>query len=137
MLSQQHKKGLLVNQVVDILNHTGEVLLNEQTAIARTYYRRRTGNLISQLSNNPYSVTNKTVSPTLLIKYPKSIRFLDMKRTGRGTIKENYHPIYNKPFYGFVYGYAYGQLRYGLSGSVNEAFVDPLKSTFKANPIWV
>lgn len=137
MISQQQHKGFVLNQVVDILNTTGNLLLSEQAAIARTYYKRQSGTLISQLSNKPFVVKNKTISPTLLISYPKYIRFLDMKRTRDGTPKENYHPIYNKPFYGFVFGYAYGQLRYGLSKAVSNSFISPLKDTFSVQKLWV
>lgn len=137
MISQQQNKGFVLNQVVEILNTTGNLLLTEQAAIARTYYKRHSGTLISQLSQKPFVVNNKNVSPTLLISYPKHIRFLDMKRTRNGTPKQNYYPIYNKPFYGFVYGYAYGQLRYGLSSAVSDSFLSPLKATFSAQQLWV
>ncbi|MBI9062623.1 MAG: hypothetical protein JEZ14_11615 [Marinilabiliaceae bacterium] len=63
---------------------------------------------------------NKTVNPTLAIDYPIHIRFLDMKENGKGFEKENYYPIYNKPLYGFIFSYAYKQLRYGLLANIRE-----------------
>ncbi|MCW3784935.1 hypothetical protein [Plebeiibacterium sediminum] len=137
MLSQEHKKGLLVNRIVSILDTTGENVLKQQLSIARSSYNRRSGSLFSKLSQKSYSVKNKTVNPSLVIDYPKHIRFLDMKLNGKGIPKETYAPIYNKPLYGFIFGYAYKQLRYGLSANISDAFIDPLEKAFEAKTIWV
>ncbi len=136
MLSQDHKKRLLINRIVAILNTTGESVLKEQASIARSSYRRRSGELNRKLSQRPYSIKNKTVNPSLVIDYPKHIRFLDMKLNGKGMPKQNYTPIYNRPLYGFIFGYAYKQLRYGLSANISDAFIDPLEKALEAT-IWV
>ncbi|WP_289054160.1 hypothetical protein [Carboxylicivirga marina] len=132
MLSQIHKKGLLINEVVDTLTVTGESVLKEQQGIARTYYNRRSGALLRGLKSSALRVINRNVNPTLVIDYPKHIRFLDMQLTGKGVPKENHHPIYNKPLYGFIFGYAYKRLRYGLAASMRQSFIpDSYKSRSK------
>ncbi len=136
MISQEHKKGFLIDQVVEILDTTGESVLKEQLGIARTYYTRRSGALNRQLTNKSYSIKNRNVSPSLIIDYPKHIRFLDMKLTGKGHPKKAYHQIYNKPLYGFIFGYAYKQLRYGLTANIKDAFIGPLKQSIESNVIW-
>nr|WP_321409337.1 hypothetical protein [uncultured Carboxylicivirga sp.] len=136
MLSQTHKKGLFINQVTEVLTATGEGVLKEQAAIARTYYNRRTGALIRGLNSNAFQVTNRYVNPSLVINYPIHIRFLDMKLTARGRIKQNWYQIYNKPLYGFIFGYAYRRLRYGLVDAIRDNYTGPLQTALK-DPIWV
>lgn len=119
-----------------MLSTTGESVLKEQQSIARSHYRRRSGKLISRLGSNAWQVQNKTVNPTLVIDYPIHIRFLDMKLNGKGFPKENYYPIYNKPLYGFIFGYAYKQLQYGLTANIRDNFTGPLQTALK-DPLWV
>ncbi len=134
MVSQKYKKGLLIKEVVDTLTTTGSSVLKIQQGIARTHYRRQSAALISGL--NSFHITNKTVNPSLVIDYPIHIRFLDMKLNGKGFPKENYTPIYNKPLYGFIFGYAYRRLRYGLAANIRENFTGPLQTALK-DPLWV
>ena len=136
MLSQKHKKGLYIKEVVDTLTVTGHDVLQEQQAIARSSYKRRSGSLLKGLNPSTFSVINKNVNPTLRIDYPKHIRFLDMKLTGKGFKKAAYHPIYNRPLYGFIFSYAYPRLRYGLAANIRENFIGPLQASL-IEPIWV
>lgn len=125
-----------MKEVVDTLTTTGQSVLKEQQGIARTYLKRRSGKLISGLNSSAFRITNKTVNPSLVIDYPIHIRFLDMKENGKGFPKEHYTPIYNKPLYGFIFGYAYKRLRYGLAANIRENFTGALQTALK-DPLWV
>ncbi|TAJ13063.1 hypothetical protein DMA11_10380 [Marinilabiliaceae bacterium JC017] len=136
MISQAHKKGLFVDQVAEIMTTTGESVLTTQNRIARKDYKRRTGKLTRGLAAKPYRIANRSSNPSLVIDYPIHIRFLDMKYTKRGLPKKNYSPIYNRQLYGFIFGYAYKQLRWGLADTIRDNFTGPLETALN-NPIWL
>ena len=48
------------------------------------------------------------------------IRFMDLKKTAFGKRKKIYHPIYNKPVYGYLFGYAYDRMRFGLTNYLRQ-----------------
>jgi len=133
MLSQDlNSKKFAFSQIASgVLYNTGSKLIRQQTDILKTYYNRQTGATLANLSSQPFSVVASSQRVTLLIKYLSSIRFLDLKKTSKGKNKKVYQPIYNKPLYGFIYGYAYSRLRYGFTQSVTEATIDPLKIVMK------
>lgn len=133
MISQQHKKKInsLADHAAAVFYEAGEGITKEQAAIAKTYYNRRTGALVSNLSGRNFSVMKTAVGAKLLINYLTRIRYLDLKKTSTGKKKKVHHPIYNKPIYGYIYGYVYSQLRYGLNTNVRDNFITPLKATFK------
>lgn len=115
MLSQQYKKGLsFIEHSASVLDDTAQKLLREQSGILSTYYNRRTGDLARHLQSRPFNVHRSGSGVSLVIDYYAQIRFMDLKKTVRGKKKKVYYPIYNKPLYGFMFGYAYHQLRGGF-----------------------
>ena len=129
MNSQKYKKQLLVAQfAADIFQETGESIIKRQLSISKTYYNRRTGDLISNLSSSPFNVFKSQAGARLVIRYVNHIRLLDLKKTATGRKKKVYEPIYNKILYGYIYGYAYNRLRYGISRGINENISTALAS---------
>ena len=120
MISQTLNTRPLPDQVGDILTDTGIRLTREQAAIAETYYNRRSGFLSSRLKSKPFIVSASGTGANLIINYPLYIRFLDMSKAGSGKRKKVYFPIYNRPLWGYIYGYAYKLLRLGLSNNIRD-----------------
>jgi len=115
MLTEQYKKGLsFLDHSTEVLDDTAEKLLKQQRGILSTYYNRRTGTLQSHLQSHPFHVKKSSAGADLVIDYLAQIRFMDLRKTVKGKNKKIYHPIYNKPLYGFLFGYAYYRLRMGL-----------------------
>jgi hypothetical protein len=104
----------------EVLSDTGGRLLKQQSDIADIYLKR-TGWLSEKLASGIYTVLSNDDGAQLIINYPKFIRFLDMKKSRSGRMKRVYHPIYNRPLYGFVYGYALARLRAALNSNIREA----------------
>jgi len=116
MISQNNtKKGLLIDQTAEVLVDTTEKLLQEQSGILETYFNRRTGTLARHLASRPFHVNKTAAGVSLTISYMAQIRFMDLKKAASGRKKKIYHPIYNKPVYGYLFGYAYDRLRFGLT----------------------
>lgn len=106
----------------EVLADTAGRLLTEQAGIADVYLRK-TGWLAENLASGIYQVTQTEDGANLKINYPARIRFLDLKKAASGKKKKVYHPIYNRPFYGFTYGYAFARLRAALNENVRSAMV--------------
>jgi len=104
----------------EVLSETGSGVTKQQSGIADVYLRR-TGWLSEQLGSGIYTVTSNDDGASLVINYPKQIRFLDLKKSVLGRLKKVYYPIYNKPLYGYVYGYAFARLRAALNSNIREA----------------
>lgn len=115
-----------------VLYETGERVLEKQRSVASTHYARRTGQLTSHLQSRPFHVNKSPAGARLIFDYLKKIRFIDMSKTASGKKKKNYHPIYNRILWGFIYGYAYSQLRYGFSSNLREHSTTRIKAFFKA-----
>lgn len=133
MLTEQYKKGLsFIDHSAEVLEDTAEKLLKQQRGILSTYYNRRTGTLQSHLQSRPFHVKKGASGSNLVIDFLAQIRFMDLRKTAKGKNKKIYHPIYNKPLYGFLFGYAYDRLRLGLleylrqntTASVNTIHID-------------
>lgn len=120
MVSQQLNQPRFANFAAEVLSDTAVGLLKEQSGIADTFLRR-TGYLAEKLSSPIYTVLSNDDGANLSINYPKYIRFLDLKKTRRGRLKKVYHPIYNRPLYGYVYGYALARLRAALNSNISDA----------------
>jgi hypothetical protein len=134
MLSQklnESKKPGVKEMVAGLFYNTVDEITKEQAGIAKTYYNKRSGDLISNLTGRNFDVMTFSSGVKLIIDYVKYIRFLDLKKTGRGYKKKNYHPIYNKPLYGYIYNFTYPKLRYGLAQTLRENTTAPLKALFK------
>lgn len=120
MLSQDLNTQSFANFAAEVFTDTGTPLLEQQAGIASTYLNK-TGYLSGRLSEKPFKVTETDGGATMIIEYPDYIRFLDLKKAASGRAKKTYYPIYNKPLYGFIYGYAYARLRAGLSSNIRNA----------------
>ncbi len=132
MLSQQLNTQPFAQFAAEVFSDTGQRLTQQQEDIAATYYNR-TGYLSGRLSSGPYRIIPTANGITLLIDYPKYIRFLDLKKTASGRPKKYYHPIYNRPLYGFVFGYAYQRLRYGLAANIKDGMAHEGKLTIEVS----
>ncbi len=131
MLSQKHKKTLLHRKfTANVLAESAESIYKEQAAVAKTYIHRESGGLVAKLQARPFTVVPSGSGAILTLEYLKYTRFLDMKKTPRGAKKKNYHALYNKIFYGTIYGYTYNALRYGLTGAVRENIFNELKKSY-------
>ena len=98
-------------------------LLAAQNMVGTVYYVNRTGELLSALEQTP-TVSNMRLS----IRYPRYIRFLDLRRGNGGRRKKYYEPIYNKYVAGYLYGGVYRRLRYALSGYVTRTITRTLNN---------
>ena len=116
-----------------VFYRTGERVIAQQRDILKAHYRRKSGKLAGNLSSRPFSVMRTAAGARLLINYLIRIRFLDLKLTKRGRVKDRYYPIYNKPLYGFVYGYAYGALRWGLTSNIKDNLGQGLRAALNDN----
>lgn len=133
MMTEEFQKGLSFQEhSMDILDDTAEKLFRQQTGILSTYYNRRSGLLAAHLQSRPFTVHRVSLGVSMVIDYIKQIRFMDMKKTSTGKKKRIYEPIYNKPLYGFLFGYAYYRLQLGLleylrantTAKVNSLFIE-------------
>ena len=120
MVSQQVNQPRFAQFAAEVLSDTAGRLLPNQYGIADTYLRR-SGDLADKLSSPIYTVVANDDGANLTINYPAKIRFLDLKKTRRGRLKKVYYPIYNRPVYGYIYGYALARLRAALNSNVREA----------------
>lgn len=120
MITQQVNQPHFAQFAAEILSDTAGRLLPTQQRIADTYLRR-SGELAEKLASPIFNVSSNSDGANLTINYPGKIRFLDLKKTSRGRKKKVYYPIYNKPLYGYVYGYALARLRAALNSNIREA----------------
>jgi hypothetical protein len=139
MISQkynQSKKPGLTDMVASVFWETGEDIFKEQADIAKTYYNKRSGELISNLTGRNFDVMKSSWNVKMIMNYISKVRFLDLKKTATGKKKKNYHPIYNRPLYGYIYNFTYPKLSWGLLENIKERTVEPLKAVL-TDPIEV
>lgn len=111
----KHEVGtFLQDQAAKLLTHQGE--------IASATYKERTGRLTESLNHLPYPSGGK-----IEVKYPKHIRFLDMKKGRNGKRKKRYAPIYNK----YVYGYLKAEVYRKLNRLVPNVMINTIEDTFE------
>ncbi len=123
MISQEVNQVRFGQYAAEVLTDTGELLLKEQSQIAQIYLYR-TGYLTETLASNIAAVLSNEDGAAMIIKYPKYIRYLDLKKARSGRMKKVYHPIYNRPLYGYVYAYAFKRLRAWINekSSIESSF---------------
>jgi hypothetical protein len=132
MVSQKYIKGMLYSAfIAQVLQYAAPRILSEQAARVETYYNERTGHIVDSLMNQAFRVQNHRGGATLNFDYLIDLRFLDMKYTASGRRKKLYGPVYNKPLWGYVYGYVFGTLKYGLSEAVQKEIFDELRESYK------
>lgn len=115
----------LNEDIGSFLDRQAGEMLSKQLSVAEAVYRPRTGTLNKALASKPYTVNGMTVK----VRYPKHIRFLDMKRSSRsGRKKRTYAPIYNK----YVYGYLKSAVRRKLHRAIPALLMSEWKTTTAA-----
>lgn len=101
-------------------------LLKRQSAIARMdYNQRHSPHLADVLAGMEAQVDRTDDEVQILLNYPATIRFLDLKKTRYGKKKRYYTPIYNRPLFGHLYGRGYS-----LSNMVNMALQQQYRNYF-------
>lgn len=128
MIAAKYSKTLIQRQfITDLATETAVDIYQVQTSIAKAH--SRSGTFYRFLAQRPFSITNLGMGVRLIMRYLVPIRYMDMKIDYRtNTKKKNYQPIYNKIVWGFIYGYLYKQLRWGISRQLNEAIIEKLTS---------
>lgn len=111
-----------------VLQNAGPEILDEQSRRVYQYYNHRTGSIGASLATTAAQVRKSAEGATLSFNYAIDLRFLDMKETKHGK-KKIYGPVYNKPLWGYVYGYIFNTLRYGLSKKVQQEIFDEIRNS--------
>lgn len=108
-------------------------LLRVQHQTLTQDYVRRTGQLASALNAGIYTISDTDDSLDIRIRYPSTMRLLDLKKTRYGKKKKYYTAIYNRNLYGHMLGKGYS-----LSTVMNLAihhdvsgFFEDLHTAFK------
>lgn len=131
MISEKYIQGQLYSEfTAQVLRTAGPKILSEQEARVYAYYNERTGHIGDSLQNQAFRVIKMGDGAVLQFDYLVDLRFLDMKTTATGK-KKIYGPVYNKPLWGYVYGYIFGTLRYGLTGKVRSEIFDLIRESYK------
>jgi hypothetical protein len=127
MLSQQYTRNLIIGQfAAEVFNESAALMLQEQYKEADGFFQTRSGRLLQNLGGKPWQVTAGD-NPSMTVSFVKHIRFLDLKKTGKGKKKKVYRRIYNRFFHGYIYGYAYKRLRYGFTQGVRAEIIQRLR----------
>lgn len=121
MITDELNDGLR-NEIGIFLEAQTKDMLSAQLGISRSVYSERTGTLNRALSSKDYTVSGMTVD----IRYPKHIRFLDMKKSASGRKKLRYSPIYNR----YVYGYLKSAIWKKLKRAVPAHLIQQWKDSF-------
>ena len=131
MITDKYIKGMLYQEfAAKVLEQTAPMILDEQRRRVYTYYNYRTGHIGESLGNQAFHVIRRQGGATLELDYLIDLRFLDMKTTKYGK-KKIYGPVYNKPLWGYVYGYVFGTLRYGLTQKIQQEIFDLIRESYK------
>jgi hypothetical protein len=131
MISDKYIKGMLYQEFTDmVLQNAAVKILNEQEKRVYTYNNYRTGHIGQSLVNQASKISKSSSGAYMQLDYLIDLRFLDMKTTKYGK-KKVYGPVYNKPLWGFVYGYVFGTLRYGLTATVQRDIFNVIRESYK------
>ena len=132
MLSDQYIRGMLYQEfVAQVLQNAAPKILSAQDARVYTYYNERTGHIGDSLMNQAFRVQRMGSGATLEFDYLIDLRFLDLKTLASGRKKRVYGPVYNRPLWGYVHGYIFGTLRYGLTQKVQTEIFDMIRESYK------
>ena len=114
--------------IANVASDIMQLLLKRQMTIAQTYEphlkpigRRKLQShpgphLADKLATMQPQISASSNQVDILLDYPATIRFLDLKKTKTGAKKRRYTAIYNRPLFGLLYGRGYS-----LSSMVNLA----------------
>lgn len=117
--------------VAQVLQNAAPKILSEQEARVYTYYNERTGHIGDSLMNQAFHVQRLGTGATLNLDYLIDLRFLDLKTLASGRRKRVYGPVYNRPLWGYVYGYIFGTLQWGLTQKVQTEIFDMIRESYK------
>jgi hypothetical protein len=127
MIAAKYNKALIDREFISgLATETANDIYQVQQGITQT--NKRSGKFYRYLQQRPFAVTNMGLGVRLTMSFLSGIRYADMKHSRSGKLKHNYTPIYNKIVWGFIYGYLYKQLMWGISKSVNEAVTNRLQA---------
>lgn len=120
MITSVYTRPTPLNQVISKSSkEIFTLLLNRQSASAQmNFNHNQKPYLHDVLSPSIFDITETADSVQILINYPATIRFLDLKRANNGKKKRYYTPIYNRPLYGHIYGSGYS-----LSNVINSVLL--------------
>lgn len=131
MISEKYIRGMLYEEfAARVLQAAGPKILDEQANRVETYYNERTGHIASSLREHAFTVKKMAGGAVLQFDYLIDLRFLDAKTTKYGK-KKIYGPVYNKPLWGYVYGFVFGTLRYGLTKEVKNEIFGMIRENYK------
>lgn len=139
MLTNSYTRSVPLNvSVAETAHDIMQLLLQRQTAIARIDYEPHLKpigrknlqahpgpHLVEQLASMQPSINTSNDEINILLAYPATIRFLDLKRTKSGKKKRRYTAIYNRPLFGHIYGKGYS-----LTNMVNVTLQREFRSYF-------
>jgi hypothetical protein len=132
MISDKFIRGQLYSEfTAQVLRTAGPKILTEQANRVESYYTRQSGHIADQLRTQSFKVQKMGDGAVLEFDYLIDLRFLDMKTTALGHKKQVYGPVYNRPLWGYVYGYIFGTLRYGLSETIQAYIFDAIRESYK------
>ena len=132
MISDQFTRGMLFEQfTAQVLQNAAPKIMSEQADRVELYYNPRTNHIVDSLRENTFRVLNSGGGASLEFGYLIDLRFLDLKLTASGKKKKLYGPVYNRPLWGYVYGYIFGTLRYGLTQAVQTQIFDQIRESYK------
>jgi hypothetical protein len=132
MISDQFNRGMLFEEfTAQVLQNAAPKIMSEQADRVYRYYNERTGHIGESLMNHIFQVLRSGGGASLEFGYLLDLRFLDLKLTASGKKKKLYGPVYNRPLWGYVYGYIFGTLRYGLTQAVQTQIFDQIRESYK------
>ena len=132
MISDKFIRGQLYSEfTAQVLSNAAPKIMSEQADRVDAFYNYRTGHIVDSLMNQSFRVMNMGDGAVLQLDYLLDLRFLDIKITALGKKKRVYGPVYNKPLWGYVYGYIFGTLRYGLTQKVQTEIFDMIRESYK------
>jgi hypothetical protein len=133
MISDKYIKGMLYQEFrAQVLQKAAPMIMREQAERVYAYYNRQTGHIYDSLQAQTFNVLRMQGGAVLNFGYLIDLRFLDMKTTtASGHIKSSYGPVYNKPLWGYVYGYIFGTLQWGLDKKERTEIFDLIRESYK------
>ena len=131
MISNQYQRQTVFSEfTARTLRTAAGMILREQAKTIAAYLNFRTGHISNSLYE-AFLVTKSGSGANLHFNYLIDLRFLDIKKTASGRKKKVYAAVYNRPLWGYVYGYTFGTLRYGLTQSVESEIIDIIRESYK------
>lgn len=139
MLTEIYTRSVPLNvAVAETATDIMQLLIKRQTAIAQIDHephlkpptkqkaQSHSGpHLKDRLSAMQPQIGTSSDQVRILLSYPATIRFLDLKKTKSGNKKRRYTAIYNRPLFGHLYGRGYS-----LSNMVNLALQQQYRNYF-------